>query len=202
MVRRTKEQAAETREQILAAALEVFSRKGYSRTTINDIAREIGHTKGAVYWHFKNKPDLLAAMIRHHESHFCEDLFEFHPETLEQFKAFLFKHARMVADNDEVQKFKFFLYFQIEWSAEFMTKVHKKLNELREDPKEDFIRALTYLKSIGQLREDADVNKIINMLFANWMGTLDLALMKEITFDEFYAYVVENINQIFNIYAK
>lgn len=202
MARRTKEQAAETREKILAAALEVFSRRGYSLTTVNDIAKEIGLTKGAVYWHFKNKPDLLASMIKHHESNFCEDLSEFQPDSVDEFRQFLLKHARMVADNPEVQKFKFFLYFQIEWSTEFMTKVHKKLNDLREDPKENFVRALIHLKNIGQMREDADVNKIVMKMFAQWMGTLDLALMKEITFEEFYLFMEENINQTLNYYSK
>ncbi|GAB3249832.1 TetR family transcriptional regulator [Chitinimonas naiadis] len=62
MVRRTKEQAAETREQLLDAAERVFCSKGVAQTTLDDIAREAGLTRGALYWHFKNKTDLFSAM--------------------------------------------------------------------------------------------------------------------------------------------
>lgn len=64
MVRKTKEEAENTRREILKAALEVFYQKGYSRTTFDEIAARINLTKGAVYWHFKNKPDLLVELIK------------------------------------------------------------------------------------------------------------------------------------------
>src|ERR1700712_1304134 len=57
MVRRTKEEAAETRNSILDAAERVFFEKGVSRTTLADIALEAGVTRGAIYWHFANKGD-------------------------------------------------------------------------------------------------------------------------------------------------
>lgn len=63
MVRRTKEEAAETRNSILDAAERVFFEKGVSRTTLADIAQEAGVTRGAIYWHFANKGDLFTAMF-------------------------------------------------------------------------------------------------------------------------------------------
>ena len=63
MVRRTKEEAAETRNSILDAAERVFFEKGVSRTTLADIALEAGVTRGAIYWHFANKGDLFTAMF-------------------------------------------------------------------------------------------------------------------------------------------
>lgn len=62
-VRRTKEEAAATREQILDAALLVFGRKGYSAATLQDVAAEAGLTRGAVYWHFKGKAELYTALV-------------------------------------------------------------------------------------------------------------------------------------------
>ncbi|WP_437617793.1 TetR family transcriptional regulator [Sorangium sp. So ce1151] len=62
-MRRTKEEAAATREQILDAALRVFSRKGYSAATLQDVAAEAGLTRGAVYWHFKGKVELYTALV-------------------------------------------------------------------------------------------------------------------------------------------
>lgn len=63
MVRRTKEQALATRHQLLDAAEEVFHRQGVARTSLDDIARAAGLTRGAVYWHFADKADLFAAMM-------------------------------------------------------------------------------------------------------------------------------------------
>ena len=63
MVRRTKEDALATRSSLLDAAERLFQAKGVSRTSLNDIALEAGTTRGAIYWHFKDKADLFNAMM-------------------------------------------------------------------------------------------------------------------------------------------
>jgi AcrR family transcriptional regulator len=63
-MRRTKEDAAITRAQLLKAALRQFHEKGYLATTLEDIARAAGTTRGAVYWHFGSKAELFNAVIR------------------------------------------------------------------------------------------------------------------------------------------
>jgi TetR/AcrR family acrAB operon transcriptional repressor len=62
MVRKTKVETEQTRRQIIAAARRVFAKRGVSRTTLAQIAKEANVTRGAIYWHFKNKPDLFFAM--------------------------------------------------------------------------------------------------------------------------------------------
>lgn len=63
MARRTKEDALATRHSLLDAAERVFSEKGVSRSSLNDIAVAAGTTRGAIYWHFKDKADLFNAMM-------------------------------------------------------------------------------------------------------------------------------------------
>ena len=63
MVRRTKDEAQETRNRILDAAEHLFSERGVSRTSLEDIAQAAGVTRGAIYWHFNDKRDLFAAMV-------------------------------------------------------------------------------------------------------------------------------------------
>jgi TetR/AcrR family acrAB operon transcriptional repressor len=63
MVRRTREEALETRASILDAAEQVFFEKGVSRTSLADIAQAAGVTRGAIYWHFANKGDLFNEMF-------------------------------------------------------------------------------------------------------------------------------------------
>lgn len=62
MVRKTKEEALETRNLILDTAERIFADKGVSRTSLADVANAAGVTRGAIYWHFKNKVDLFNAM--------------------------------------------------------------------------------------------------------------------------------------------
>ena len=63
-MRRTKEEATITRERLLDAALASFHAKGYSATTLDDIARQAEITRGAIQWHFGSKVDLFNTLIR------------------------------------------------------------------------------------------------------------------------------------------
>jgi len=63
VVRRTKEEAQATRNRLLDAAEALFHAHGVSRTSLQDIAAEAGTTRGAIYWHFKDKADLFNAMM-------------------------------------------------------------------------------------------------------------------------------------------
>lgn len=62
MVRKTKEDANITRLKIIDAAREVFLTKGVSKTSLEQIAKQAGVTRGAVYWHFENKAQIIHAM--------------------------------------------------------------------------------------------------------------------------------------------
>lgn len=62
MVRQTKENAEITRQRIIDAAREVFLSRGVSRTSMEQIALQAGVTRGAIYWHFNKKTDLLTAL--------------------------------------------------------------------------------------------------------------------------------------------
>ena len=63
MARRTKEDALATRHALLDAAEHVFLAQGVAGTSLNDIAQAAGTTRGAIYWHFKDKADLFNAMM-------------------------------------------------------------------------------------------------------------------------------------------
>jgi AcrR family transcriptional regulator len=53
----------EAREELLAAALRVFARRGYREAGVDEIAAEAGYSKGALYWHFAGKEELLTALL-------------------------------------------------------------------------------------------------------------------------------------------
>ncbi|MCB1756987.1 MAG: TetR family transcriptional regulator [Gammaproteobacteria bacterium] len=62
MVRKTKEESDRTYHALLDAALKLFNERGTANTTLNDIAKEVAMTRGAVYWHFQNKADIIVAL--------------------------------------------------------------------------------------------------------------------------------------------
>lgn len=60
-----REQPSESRERILAAAVSVFSLKGFQRASLDEIAAEAQLTKGAIYWHFRSKNDLFTSLLEY-----------------------------------------------------------------------------------------------------------------------------------------
>ncbi|WP_312303243.1 TetR family transcriptional regulator [Pulveribacter sp.] len=63
MARRTKDDADATRSSLLDAAERVFYDKGVARASLGEIAQAAGATRGAIYWHFKDKAHLFNAMM-------------------------------------------------------------------------------------------------------------------------------------------
>jgi len=64
--RRTRAARAEgraARDELLSASLRVFARRGYREAGVDEIAAEAGYSKGAIYWHFSSKEELLMALL-------------------------------------------------------------------------------------------------------------------------------------------
>ena len=57
--------AEERRQQILMSAQTLFAKKGYKETTTDQIAKKAKLTKGALYFHFKNKEDILFELVKY-----------------------------------------------------------------------------------------------------------------------------------------
>lgn len=66
-MRRSKADAEQTRSKILDAAAHLFCTRGIGQTTLEQIAREAGATRGAFYWHFKDKTDVLNAIYERYK---------------------------------------------------------------------------------------------------------------------------------------
>ncbi|MFI2782046.1 ScbR family autoregulator-binding transcription factor [Streptomyces sp. ALB3] len=58
-----QDRAARTRQKLIEAAAIVFDRRGYEATTLGEIATAAGTTKGAIYFHFRNKDDLAQIIL-------------------------------------------------------------------------------------------------------------------------------------------
>lgn len=67
-----KQGTKETRERIIDAAVEVFLEKGYSKSTLEDIVAHAGLTRGAFYWNFESKQDILDEVLVRYEEFYRE----------------------------------------------------------------------------------------------------------------------------------
>ncbi|MBO0775398.1 MAG: TetR/AcrR family transcriptional regulator [Actinobacteria bacterium] len=72
--------AAETRDRLLRAAADVFTRRGYDGTRVADIAAAAGVSNGALYSHFSSKADLLLGALRAHGRRLLADAFAADPD--------------------------------------------------------------------------------------------------------------------------
>jgi AcrR family transcriptional regulator len=61
--RAARAQPREGRNALLTAALRVFARRGYRQAGVDEISAEAGYSKGALYWHFSGKEELLMALL-------------------------------------------------------------------------------------------------------------------------------------------
>jgi TetR/AcrR family acrAB operon transcriptional repressor len=178
MVRKTKEEAAETREKMLMAALDLFCEKGYSSTTLVNIAKRIGMTRGAVYWHFDGKPALLAALMDHVHCLKEQWVESQIPEiqTIDDLRGAFILYARVVESDPVMRKFEFFLNYQMEWSEELLAETQKKLNELRRSPLEDFKNQFEKPAIAARLRPGVNLDQLVLTLASFWCGACKMFL--------------------------
>lgn len=199
-MRRTKEDAEQTRQAILESAMDIFYEKGYSKTTFDEIAKRINLTKGAVYWYFRNKPDIVAALIN--------DFVQKHIKRLEEFRAGKEENLDILADmmllayhqmkaNPLEYKFIFFITCQMEWSEAILVKIRPLVEQTREVSRKIMSDTLCKLKENKKIRADVDVESITEILQALWMGLLENYLAKRMTLD-FEQIVRQGFNLIFN----
>ncbi len=108
-----KESQLQTRERLLDAGLEVFSRRGYYAASVDEIAAQAGFTKGAVYANFSSKEDLFLALI---DRRFASDaqgypgIIHFITDELQPGKGPDFKELVMQDRTWNLLMIEFFLY--------------------------------------------------------------------------------------------
>lgn len=123
MARRTKQDAEETREKILSAALNIIYEKGYARSTFVDIAKAIQLSKGAVYWHFKNKTALSLALGEQAEKRIdaMMKMLWHQTNTLVELKEALYEMILLIAEDDALRKYYTIIYYRMEWTEELLS---------------------------------------------------------------------------------
>lgn len=173
MVRKTKAETEKTRLGILNAALDVIYEKGYSGTNLNDIAAKLGVTRGAVYWHFKNKEDLFWSLIKEIEEEF-DELVEKRArsvQTLDSLQAFFVYIAELYVADDRMFKYMTVLSIKIEWNEE-LKRVVKFLRKQSSELEKFCLYVLKKAEKNGELCADLDKQLAAKSLVALMDGCM------------------------------
>lgn len=180
MVRRTKEEAQETRNRILDAAERVFYEKGVSRTSLADIAQAAGVTRGAIYWHFANKGDLFNAMFDRSLLP-LDELIEAtldgkEPDPLAHIREIFVWCMRNITADEQRRRVFDILFLKCEFVEEMGPVRERHQNNMR-DGRERIERALRNAIEKHQLPAALDTRRATILLHALFTGILHDSLM-------------------------
>ena len=192
MARTTKENAQKTRTRIMASALALFSRNGYEHTTFTDIAARLKMTKGAVYWHFKSKTDLLLALVDEMLEKFRRQTFSLLPDGALSFSDLSFpvvadmmvKNAVQITKDAKGTAFFLLLHEQIRWADATMSEVRADLlRNKRFGPWAAFRTAVENDVKTGRAAKGADPIKVASVCVAIWDGLVHAHIAKMLQCD-------------------
>lgn len=174
MARRTKEEAEETKKAICLAALDIFCEKGYSRTTFDEIAKRINLTKGAIYWHFRNKADILTEIIRKGFT-ISQSLLNVNisqVNSIYDFKEHILSEVKLIQENKIYKKFLFFVIFQMEWSEAILNKVGSEIQDLIQANEEILKTALRKSQESGEISSSVNIEELSWLLACMHQGMI------------------------------
>lgn len=112
-----------TEGKIITSALELFVRKGYHGTSVEEIMNKIKLTKGAFYFHFKSKGDLLIRIIQEFKFRYVDELIrvgnEFEGNALDKFHKTITFSQRFAANNVNLCVFIAYLSTELKADVDF-----------------------------------------------------------------------------------
>lgn len=174
-MRRTKEEALATRNHILDTAEIVFFERGVARTSLSHVAQAAGLTRGAIYWHFKNKADLFTAMVDRvalpMETLVAATVDAREPDPLGRLRDVLVFCLRDAAQNPRSRRVFDILFTKCEYTADMGPVLARHRNATR-DGRARLEAGLRNAVAKGQLPAELDVRRGAELLHAFFGGML------------------------------
>ena len=177
-MRRTKEEAAVTRETLLKTALSVFSANGYSATTLEGIAREAGLTRGAIYWHFGSKAELYNTLLQQFSARgaiVAEQAIAEGGSVLEVLRRVFVRQMVLVEEDEEVRAVVELALFKMELSPELESGRQQQIRSGKQLIAQ-IADAVQQGIERGELRADLDAADIARAFLAFQNGAIQLWL--------------------------
>lgn len=186
MARKTKLQALETRQQILNAAVREFSARGVASTSLTDIANAAGVTRGAIYWHFKNKVELFNGVWEQCEFQIHDLEIEYQTKfpnnPLRILREILIYILRATATDPRRRALMEIIFHKCEFVGE-MTSVHEARKALYMEGYGKVESVLKHCVELGQLPKDLHPRQAAILLRAYLTGLMENWLFIPESFD-------------------
>ena len=175
MVRRTKTEAAATRDALLDAALRVFRDRGVAHTSLEEVAAAAGVTRGAVYWHFKDKADLFTALCERvqlpMEAMLALAGESRHDDPLGALRTLAVNSLTMLASDPRTQAVFDVIFHKCEFE-EGMASVAKRQHSADSGCLANVERILKQAVTLGQLPRDTDTRLAARCMNAYMVGVM------------------------------
>jgi TetR/AcrR family transcriptional regulator, acrAB operon repressor len=179
MARRSKDEAEETREHIVEAAIKLFLKDGVSKTTLEKIAAEAGYTRGAVYHHFDNKAKLLADLMNRAHTP-AQEMFDSMKlqesrDPLETLKEEMGKALNHLLTDKTSRDIHTIFIFNCEF-VERGNPVYEPECKYAEAARSKVREYLEKARSLGQLRPNLDLDQVAVMIMSYGFGIISMSL--------------------------
>jgi TetR/AcrR family acrAB operon transcriptional repressor len=185
LARKTKEEALETREKLLASALVEMSEKPFSKVSMVEIAEKIGLSKGAAYWHFKNKTDVLINLVENLRVEGEEDLLA-DTMTLESSGALRgYFRDKMIETihGERYKRINMLLQRKMEWPEDVRERIFSIAKGWAEEERKIVERLLTKAQQEGSIRGDVSAEELSAVIIAIFHGLLLFQMFGIFTID-------------------
>jgi TetR/AcrR family acrAB operon transcriptional repressor len=178
-MRRTKEEAAVTREKLLATALIVFGERGYAGTSLEDIAEAAGVTKGSIFPHFGSKAGIYTTLVAESSRRYVDLLREIcagDGSPRETLRRILITPLILADEDAHFRAVQELMILKTAVSPDLADGMAQKVQGIR-----GFLGTLAEIAQVGiqagELRQDVEPRDIAASLFAQQIGLLSLLLL-------------------------
>ncbi len=157
------------KRRIIEAAMDVIAERGCERMAIDDVAKKLGVTKGAVYWYFPNKEKLLTAVLTEVLKSIQTDIrkitFEsYYNRTAEETLLHIFDRFAQIDSRNRA------LFFEMFSLANRNSDVRRAVREYYEGVAATFEEAITKEKKRNFILTQTDAHKLAMLFTALYSG--------------------------------
>ena len=185
-MRRTKAEAAATRDSIINAAEHLFLNQGVSQTTLAQIAKYAGVTRGAIYFHFTDKTEIFRAIIQKirfpQESLIEEAQKDDSINPLDILQKSAINAFKQFSQDEQQQRVVTIITQRCEYVGAFSEMV-ERLRQAQDSMLDLFIRLLHVAKDRNMLNSDFSPENAARMLVAIVGGLISEWLHSSKAFD-------------------
>jgi TetR/AcrR family acrAB operon transcriptional repressor len=194
-VRKTKESALETRKKLLESALDEMSEKPFPNVSMNDIAARAGLSKGALYWHFKNKKDLLVNLV---EDIFQKEGMGFYdsgsaPENFDGMRLFFMRKILSGANDERARKINRLIHRGHEWPGDVLERLVSAELGMIKGERDMLEEVIAKSQRLNEIKTDFPAGEIANLLSAIFYGLFFLQIhdIYEMDFTKYSGFIFD-----------